>query len=84
MAIKLEISSVHGTFSTLNTFQMSSGNCRGPVRATRQKTFILTFYAKPRFALLASLRSAIFSENEATNKLVTLLAGVNLLRFLWP
>ena len=25
MAIKLEISSVHGTFSTLNTFQLSSG-----------------------------------------------------------
>ena len=27
MAIKLEISSVHGTFSTLNTFQVSAGNC---------------------------------------------------------
>jgi hypothetical protein len=62
MAIKLEISSVHGTFSTLNTFQMSSGD-----------NLLRTF----SFATLSH-----FSENEQTSKLVSLLAGVNLLRFL--
>ena len=39
-------------------------------------SLILMFDAKLRFALLASLRSAIFREIKADNLLVTLPAGV--------
>jgi hypothetical protein len=37
---------------------------------------ILIFDAKLRFALFASLRSAIFRENKASKKLVALPAGI--------
>jgi len=46
--------------------------------APRQKIKFLYFDAKLRFALLASLRSAIFREIKIDNKLVTFPARVNL------
>jgi hypothetical protein len=49
--------------------------------ASRQYVSILIFDAKLWFALLALQRTAIFSENKASNKLVTLPAGVKQFQF---
>jgi hypothetical protein len=45
--------------------------------ASRQKEIVFNFNANLRFALLASIRSAILNEIKADNKLVILPLGVN-------
>ena len=57
------------------------GKIKARSEALRKNIYISTIEARRRFALLALLRSAVFSEIYVDNRLVTLPAGANLLFF---